>query len=149
MACLMMLIPLWGCSSLKEGEHAKGETVQVGEVKSTLKDVAEIQGTGKEQPASGKVFLQCELSLENTTDKDLLVSSMMSFTCYVDGEKQDISFSALSSRGEKNQMDGTIKAGETFDGVLGYEVPKGWKEVKIEYQPDLTKSDKVTYVYRK
>lgn len=154
-ACLLMAFPLWGCSSQGGNnssggvQYTQGETATVGVTKTTLNEVKESHGQGSYSPAAGNVFLLCEVTVENTSDEEMNISSMMSFACTVDGEETDVSIPAMASRGDKQQMDGSIPTGESMTGVLGYEVPEDWKEISIRFKPSLTAYDQAVFYAEK
>ncbi len=136
-------------SAAPDGAYGKGDTAETGGAQITFLDVSENEGSDFFKPADGKVYLLCEFEIVNTSDEELVISSMMCFDCYVDDVQTTISLSALSSKEDKNQLDGTIASGKKMIGVLGYEVPSDWKTVEIHFAPDLLSSDKLIFTASK
>nr|WP_162990827.1 DUF4352 domain-containing protein [Maliibacterium massiliense] len=100
------------------------------------------------KPEAGNVFLLCKLDIQNNSDRELAVSSMMSFACYVDDTKVDISIPTLGSKGSEAQLDGSVAAGKKMSGVLGYEVPEGGKR-EISFKPDPLKTQQLVFAAEK
>ncbi len=118
-------------------EFGIGESAQLKNVIATMVSVTESTGSSYNKPAEGNVFVLCELEIENNSDRELNISSMMSFEAYCDDYSCSFSFSALMEKGNKNQLDGTIAPGKKFNGVVGYEVPSDWKELELHFTPDV------------
>lgn len=59
----------------------------------------------------------------------------MCFTAWVDDTSYTISLEALATGAlsSKYQLDCVIDPGKSVTGIVGYEVPKDWKEAKIEF----------------
>ena len=125
-----------------------GDTAEYKGVKVTLNSIAESKGSEYNKPADGNVFLLVNFTIENNTDSDLAVSSMLSFDAYQDGYSTNYSLSALLEKtGE--QLDGTIAPGKKMQGTIGYEVPVDYSEFEINYQADVWDSTKFNFVYKK
>ena len=108
-------------------KFAVGDTAELKSVKVTLVSVTESEGSMFTKPADGNVLVGCEFEISNESDKDIDVSSVMSFEAYCD------SYSVNQSG--KNQLDGSVAAGKKMNGVIAYEVPADWQELEISYSP--------------
>ena len=139
-------LPNVGGSAASSKEYKPGETAEAKDVAVTFVGVTESTGAQFLEPAEGNVFILCEFEIVNNSKKELSISSMMSFDAYCDDSAISISISALSAKGNKNQLDGTIAAGKKMKGVVGYEVPSDWKELEIQFTPDIMSSSKLTFV---
>lgn len=128
-------LPNVGGSAASSKEYKPGETAEVNEVAVTFIGVTETTGSQFLTPEDGNVFVLCEFEIVNNSNKELSISSMMSFDAYCDDSAISISLSALSAKGSKNQLDGTVAAGKKMTGVVGYEVPSDWKELEIQFAP--------------
>lgn len=135
----------------KKDTFAVGETATQNGVKITLVGVTESAGSKYNKPKDGNVFVLCEFTIENNTDDDLTISSLLCFDAYADDYSTSFSLSALLEKGNKNQLDGTVAKGKKMNGVIGYEVPKTYKTLEISVKPDYIGAfkDKVTFVYNK
>ena len=126
-----------------------GETAELNDVQVTLANVTESQGSAYNKPSDGNVFVLCEFEIENHSDQEINVSSMMSFNAYCDDYTCTYSLSALLEKGNKNQLDGKIAAGKKFNGVIGYEVPSDWQELEVHFTPDFWRGKDITFIATK
>ena len=123
-----------------------GETAELKGVSVTLASVNESTGSTYNTPTDGNVFVLCEFEIANDSDKEIAVSSMMSFEAYCDDYTCTFSLGALMEKGNKNQLDGTVAAGKKFNGVVGYEVPTDWQELEIVFTPDFWSGKDITFI---
>lgn len=133
---------------VEETTFGVGDTAEYRGVKVTLNSVTENTGSQFNKPTDGNVFLLVNFTIENNTDTDLVVSSMLSFDAYQDGYSTNMSLSALIEKSGE-QLDGTIAPGKKMQGTIGYEVPATYTEFEINYQADVWSSEKFTFVYKK
>lgn len=84
----------------------------------------------------GNEFVSVGLLIENLSDKDYTVSSMIMFNAYQDGFSINEALTAHVIKGQEKTMDGALAAGKKIKGSLMYEMPKDWKELEIDI--DLT-----------
>lgn len=128
---------------------AIGETAELKDIYVTLMSVTESEGSDFNAPADGKVFALCEFEIENNSDDDITVSSMLSFEAYCDSYATSLSISALLAKGDKNQLDGSVAAGKKMNGVIGYEIPVDWDELEINFTPDFWSGKEIVFVATK
>lgn len=126
--------------------YSVGESATNNGVTVTLVSVTESQGNNFFTPAEGKTFVLCEFEIENNSEKDITVSSMLSFSAYVDNYSTEMSFSAISSS-EKQQLDGAIAAGRKMNGVIGYEVDAGWSEIEVRFSDNVWFGEETVFAY--
>lgn len=126
-----------------------GETAELNNVQVTLASVTESDGSAYNKPSDGNVFVLCEFEIANNSDKEINISSMMSFNAYCDDYACTYSLTALLEKGNKNQLDGTIAAGKKFNGVIGYEVPTDWNELEVHFTPDFWSGKDITFIATK
>lgn len=126
-----------------------GETAELKNVQVTLASVTESDGSAYNKPTDGNVFVLCEFEITNNSDKEINISSMMSFNAYCDDYTCNYSLTALLEKGNKNQLDGTIAAGKKFNGVIGYEVPADWNELEVHFTPDFWSGKDITFIATK
>ena len=136
---------------VKEEKNAfhVGETAELKGVCVTLVSVDESTGSQFNTPTDGNVFVLCEFEIANNSDKEITVSSMMSFEAYCDDYACTFSLGALMEKGNKNQLDGTVAAGKKFNGVIGYEVPADWSELEVSFTPDFWSGKDIVFVVNK
>lgn len=123
-----------------------GDQVKLNDIIVTLTEVKNSDGSEYNHPGDGNEYVLCSFTIENNSQKDIAVSSLVSFETYVDDYTTSMSLSAqLAADGEK-QLDGTIAAGKKMNGVIGYEVSKEWKEIEIRLTPDFWAGEDITFV---
>lgn len=132
----------------KETVFRKGEIAELNGVQVTLTDYKESTGSEYNKPTDGNVFLMAEFEIANNTEKELAVSSVMSFDAYADDYALNFSFSALMEK-EGNQLDGTIAAGKKLKGWIGWEVPADYQNVEIHFTDNVWSSDKFVFMIEK
>jgi hypothetical protein len=96
----------------------EGETAILKDVSVTFLGVTESMGSTFNYPTDGNVFVLCEFEIANNSDKEINVSSMLSFEAYCDDYTCTFSLTALMEKGNKNQLDGTVAPGKKFKGVI-------------------------------
>ncbi len=125
------------------GERAEAEGVAV-----TLREVEESSGSDFFKPEDGKVFLICHFDIENNTDEELAISSILSFNAYVDDYATSLSLSATVASSD-TQLDGSVAAGKKLAGVVGYEVAQDWSELEVTFKPNVWNDKGLKFVAEK
>lgn len=125
-----------------------GEQVSLNDVVVTMNNVTESNGSQFNKPTDGNTFILCEFTIENNSEKDLAVSSLMCFEAYVDDYSTSMSLSA-SLESDKSQLDGTVAAGKKMNGTIGYEAPADWKEIEVRFTPDFWRGKDITFIHSK
>ncbi len=95
------------------------------------------------QPDEGNVYVEVVMTMENTSDSELNVSSLLYFESYVDGYvvSEDYLARAVTSNGT---MDGAIAPGKKLKGSLCYQVPADWSEIEIQIDLGFSSNNEVT-----
>lgn len=125
-----------------------GEKVELNDVVVTLLDVKESSGKDFFTPTDGNVFVVFQFEIENGTDGDVAVSSMMSFEAYFDDYAANLDVSAMAMS-EMPQLDGTVAAGKKFMGVVGYQAPEDWENAEIRFTPNFWSGKDIAFSYSK
>lgn len=125
-----------------------GETAALNDIHVTLVNVSENNGGNYMTPTDGNVFIVCEFEIENNSDTDIAVSSIMSFEAYVDDYSTSMNLSAMLSTNQK-QLDGSVASGKKMNGVIGYEVPSGWSTIEVKFTPDFWSGKDIAFTYSK
>jgi len=113
-----------------------GETAVTKKVKATITEMEKPKGDEFNKPAEGNEFVLLHMTIENVSDSEITISSIMSFNAYVDDSSINESLTAHATKDNIKTLDGTIAPGKKLTGVLGYEVPKGWQKLEIHFKPD-------------
>lgn len=125
-----------------------GDKVELNNITATMTAVTESPGSQFNKPSDGNVFVLCSFEVENNSDKEINISSLMSFTAYVDDYSTNLSLSAILES-EDNQLDGTVAAGKKMKGTVGYEAPKDWKAIEIRFTPSFWSLKDIKFTYSK
>lgn len=112
------------------------ELVETEDINIELTNLIEVQNSNMYSLDEDNEYVIIEFSIENKKDKDLSLSTMMSFSTWCDGELCTVSLEALGTAmfAGKVQLDCVVESGDSVTGVIGYEVPKDWKELVIQYK---------------
>ena len=129
-------------------KFALGETDELDNVQVTLTNITESEGSDYNKPTDGNVFVLAEFEIVNNSEKELTISSMLSFDAYQDGYSTTLSISALLEN-DSNQLDGAIAPGKKMKGFIGYEIPVDYKELEINLQLDVWSNEKIVFIYEK
>lgn len=113
-----------------------GDTLEMKNVRATLTDVRISQGSQYSTPEEGSEFVIYELEIENCSDEEIAVSSLLCFTAYADDYKLEFSLSAMT-QDKGQQLDGTIAAGKKLRGIVGFEAPEGWTTTELHFKPSV------------
>ncbi|MBD5555168.1 MAG: DUF4352 domain-containing protein [Roseburia sp.] len=125
-----------------------GETAELNGVQVTLTDYIESNGGQYNKPTDGNVYVLAEFEIVNNSEKELTISSMLSFDAYADDYALNYSLSALLEK-DGNQLDGTIAAGKKFKGWIGWEVAKDYQNIEIHFTDNVWSNNKFMFLIEK
>ncbi len=131
--------------SEKETVFRKGETAEMNDVRVTMTSCKLGHGSEYNKPTDGNAFLLVEFEIENNSDEELAISSMLSFEAYADDYALDYSLTALMEK-EGNQLDGTIAPGKKMKGWIGWEVPEDFSKAEIHFTDNVWSSNKFIFL---
>ena len=137
-----------GNDATTEDTFTVGETAEMQNVQVTLSNYEESEGSGFYKPSEGKVFVLAEFEIANNSDKDLAISSLLSFKGYADDYSLNYSVAAMIDKADST-LDGSVAAGKKMKGWIGYEVDADWGKVEIEFSPEVWKSKKFKFLIEK
>lgn len=135
-------------SEPEEMTFAIGETAVFDDVKITATEFKESKGKEYFEPAEGKVFLGVKFTIENVSEEDVNISSLVQFSGYADDISLEYSISA-SMAFEDGSLDGTIAKGKKLIGWYSAEVPKDWKQLQIDFKPEIFSNTKASFIINK
>lgn len=122
-----------------------GETAELNGVQVTLTDYKEKKGSEFNMPTDGNVFALAEFEIVNNSDRELSISSVLSFEAYADDYALNDSLEALLEK-DGNQLDGTIAVGKRLKGWIGYEIPKDYKNLEIHFTDNVWSDNKFIFL---
>ncbi len=121
------------------------ETAVFDSLKVTANEIKKSNGKQFLEPEQGKVFVGVKFTVENTSDEDQVVSSILLFDAYVDSVKCNYSISAMSAF--DGTLDGTITPGKKLIGYYAVEVPTNWKELELQVKSSWLSNSKASFVF--
>lgn len=132
----------------KEETFGLNDTAVFENLKFTATEITESKGTEFFSPDSGKVFVGVKFTIENVSDQDQNVSSLMLFNGYVDDVKCEYSFNAACAFDE-GTLDGTVAPGKKLVGWYALEVPENWSVIDLEVKSDWLSNSSAKFVFTK
>jgi hypothetical protein len=97
------------------------------------------------KPSEGNKFVAVKFTIENTSDEDQSMSTILLFDAYADGVKLEYSFGAAS--GLTGTLDGNVSPGRRLVGYYGVEVSENAKELELEVKPSWLGTGKAVFVF--
>lgn len=163
--CILLTVSLTACfsddapgketkPSNSSEQKEKNETFRLNEtavfddLKFTAEELKESKGEGFFTPESGKVFVGVKFTVENISDEEQSVSSMLLFEGYVDDVKCDYSFNAACAYTE-GTLDGSIAPGKKLVGWYALEVPKNWSSIELSVKSEWLSNNSAKFVFSK
>lgn len=143
-----------GTTSSTASEVDKGQTFALNEtavfntLKITATEIKESSGSTYFTPAEGKIFVGVNFTIENISDEEQTISSILLFDAYVDDVACDLSFTA-SAAFDGNSLDGTIAPGKKIIGWYAVEVPADWAELELDVKASWLSSSTAKFVFNK
>ena len=132
----------------KDETFGLNETAAFTDLKFTATEIKESDGEGFFTPEEGNVFVGVKFTIENISDEEQSVSSMLLFNAYADDVKCSYSISAGSAFSE-GTLDGSIAPGKKLIGWYAVEVPGNWSSIELEVQSSWLSNDSATFVFTK
>ncbi len=137
-------------TTIQDTTFGLNETAVFDNLKITATDLKESNGVEYFEASEGNVYVGVKFEIENISDEDQSISSIMMFSSYVDDTASDYSISALMAFDENgNTLDGTLAPGKKMIGYYAVEVPIEWKNLDIQVQPDMLDETKASFVFEK
>lgn len=134
-------------------ETAQQETFGLNEaavfkdLKFTATSLEESTGADFFEPESGNVFVGVQFTIENISDEEQSVSSLLLFEGYVDDVKCSYSLSADMAFGDS--LDGSLAPGKKLVGYYAVEVPEGWQKLELDVQSSWLSSSSARFLFEK
>lgn len=129
--------------------YGMGETAKAKSFNLTANSVNVVESNNQfVQPDEGNEYVEVEFVLENTSDSDIVVSSVLNCNAYVDGFAVSENLSAGVAAGS-DSFNGTVASGKKLKGCLFYELSNEWNELEIDISIGLSKEDEVKFLFTK
>lgn len=135
-------------ASNKEEIFGLNETAVFDDLKFTATEFTESHGEDFFTPESGNVFVGVKFTIENISDEEQTVSSILLFEGYVDDVKCDYSFSA-SCAFDEGTIDGSIAPSKKLVGWYALEVPENYSTIELQVLSDWLSNNSAKFVFKK
>lgn len=137
-------------TSAEKNEETFGlnETAVFAELKFTATEIKESDGDGFFIPEAGNVFVGVKFTVENISDEEQSISSILLFEGYVDDVKCDYSLSAGAAF-DGGTIDGSIAPGKKLIGWYALEVPRNWSNIELDVQSTWLSNNSAKFVFTK
>lgn len=124
-----------------DNEFAVGEIVETSSLKISFLSSSEYE-TDNEfmQPEDGFTYWRTEFEIENISDTDQAISSMMSWECYADDYSMEQSWVG------DDVIDATLSPGKKVKGAMYFVVPVDAEEIIVEFETNFWSETKVVFV---
>lgn len=132
----------------KEENYALNETAVFKNLKFTATEIKESDGTDFFVPEADNVFVGIKFTIENISDQEQLVSTLLLFEGYADDVKCEYSFSAACVFDE-GTLDGNISPGKKLVGWYAVEVPKGWSTIELQVKSTWLSNNPANFIFTK
>lgn len=132
----------------KELVFGLNEAAVFSNLKFTATEIKQSEGKDFFVPAEGKVFVGVKFTIENISDAEQSVSSLLMFEGYVDDVKCDYSLSAACAFDE-GTLDGTVAPGKKLIGWYALEIPADWSAIELNVQNNLLSNNPAKFVFTK
>lgn len=163
-AIFALVVLLAGCgeSNKPTKEIAESKTADIKEeetfglneaavfknLKFTATELVESEGDGFFVPESGNVFVGVKFTIENVSDEEQSVSSILLFDGYADDVKCEYSFNAACAFSD-GTIDGSIEPGKKLVGWYALEVPESWSVIELNVQSEWLSNNSAKFVFNK
>ncbi|MGL5149864.1 MAG: DUF4352 domain-containing protein [Clostridium sp.] len=110
-----------------------GDTIELECMNLIVNRVYTVEGNEISTPKEGNEYIAVDCTVENTSSKDIGVSSLMMFKVVdSDGRKCDYSMEGLVAA-KVGQLDDNVEPGKKLTGVYVVEVPIGTTGLELEF----------------
>lgn len=134
-------------TQVQEETFGLNETAVFNDLKFTATALEETSGKEYFKAEEGKVFVGVKFTVENISDEEQSVSSVLLFDGYADDVKCEYSISA--SMAFEGTLDGSIAPGKKLMGYYSLEVPKEWKKLELDVKASWLSSTSARFVFEK
>ena len=162
--CLALSLTVIGCSldsppkkekngtevSDEKGEMTFGlnEVAVFKNLKFTALEIKESSGSKYFAPEEGNTFVGVKFEIENTSEEEQSISTILLFDGYADDVKCDYSFSA-SCAFDEGTLDGTVAPGKKLVGWYAVELSEDWQQLELHVQSDFLSDKTAKFVFEK
>lgn len=123
------------------------ESAVFSKLKFTATELMQSEGEDFFAPSTGNIFVGIKFTIENISEEEQSISSLLLFDSYADDVKASMSISA-SCVFDEGTLDGSIAPGKKLVGWYAIEVPLGWKTIELHVQANIWSNNSATFVFQ-
>ena len=131
----------------KEEVFGLNETAAFKSLKITATEIKKSSGDEFFKPEEGKEFVGIKFTVENISNEEEHVSSLLLFDSYADDVKLEYSLTA-NTVFKEGTIDGSVKPGKKLIGWYALEVPKNWKDLEINVKSNWLSSKSAKFAFK-
>ncbi len=124
------------------------ETAVFDTLKVTALEMKETNGEEFFEPEAGNKFVGVKFEVENISEEEQTISTLLLFEGYVDDVKCEYSFNAACAFSD-GTLDGDIAPGKKLVGWYALEVPTGWQEIELDVQSNWLSDSEAKFIFEK
>ena len=124
--------------------YSLNETAVFENIKVTAEEIIINKGSEYMKPEEGKKFVAVKFTIENISDEEQQMSSMLLFDAYADDVK--LGYSIGADYGLEGTLDGSISPGKKMIGYYGVEVANDATVLDLEVKASWLGSGKAVFV---
>lgn len=132
----------------QEETFGLNESAVFNDLKFTATEIKESGGGDFFMPEEGNVFVGIKFEIENISNEEQNVSSLLLFEAYSDDIKCEYSINAACAFNDGN-LDGSIAPGKKLVGWYAVEVFKNWSKLELNVQSNWLSKTNATFVFEK
>lgn len=123
------------------------EAAVFSNLKFTATELSQSEGKDFFVPKDGNVFVGIKFTIENLSNEEQTISSLLLFEGYVDDVKTSWSVSA-NCVFDEGTLDGSIAPGKKLVGWYSVEVPANWKTLELQVLNSIWSNNSATFVFQ-
>jgi len=129
----------------KNEVFALTETAVFSDLKITANEIKRSNGSEFNKPSSGKTFVGVKFTIENISEEEKQISTLLLFDAYADDVKCDYSIGAALEFSD-GTLDGSLSPGKKMVGYYALEVPVTTKKITLEVKSTWLSNSKAEFV---
>ncbi len=124
------------------------ESAVFKDLKFTATEIKESYGEEFFEPEQGNVYVGVKFDIENISDEEQTVSTLLLFEGYVDDVKTEYSIGAAMAF-DDGTLDGSVAPGKKLVGWYALEVPENWSNIELHVQSAWLSNNVAKFVFSK
>lgn len=124
------------------------ESAVFKDLKFTATEIKESNGNSFFMPEAGNIFVGIKFTIENISNQEQAISTLLLFEGYADDIKISYSLNAACAYDE-GTLDGTVAAGKKLVGWYALEVPENWKNIELHVQSTWLSNHAAKFTFNK